>query len=201
MYPSHILHTHSVRIYASILIPVSLQTTYENFRYRYDRKENPYNKGALMNLREIFLSNIPSSIKFRSFIEEEENIKVGPATPNPAEGIVSSKEIDIEMGTRVPEDTDIPLPDILRNFDYEYNNLENSFKHMDEEQRHDLHQFFPVKPEEKESTPNLTTGCIEQEQSLIIESRVRESLQAHLREVERDNLFSTLFVWMKQFKS
>lgn len=38
-----------------------LQTTYENFRYRCDRKNNPYNRGCSVNILEIFFSKIPSS--------------------------------------------------------------------------------------------------------------------------------------------
>ncbi|KAF2301846.1 hypothetical protein GH714_029827 [Hevea brasiliensis] len=37
------------------------QTTYENFRYRYDRRANPYNKGVVENFKEIFCSSIPPS--------------------------------------------------------------------------------------------------------------------------------------------
>ncbi|KAL5204435.1 hypothetical protein ABZP36_009306 [Zizania latifolia] len=37
------------------------QTTYENFRYRYERKTNPHNRGVAANLAEIFLSPIPAS--------------------------------------------------------------------------------------------------------------------------------------------
>ncbi|XP_044374457.1 probable protein S-acyltransferase 6 [Triticum aestivum] len=37
------------------------QTTYENFRYRYEGKSNPYDRGAARNLVEIFLSPIPAS--------------------------------------------------------------------------------------------------------------------------------------------
>ncbi|XP_051230690.1 probable protein S-acyltransferase 6 [Lolium perenne] len=37
------------------------QTTYENFRYRYEGKSNPYNRGVARNLVETFLSPIPAS--------------------------------------------------------------------------------------------------------------------------------------------
>ncbi|XP_062182117.1 probable protein S-acyltransferase 6 [Phragmites australis] len=37
------------------------QTTYENFRYRYEGKGNPFNRGAAANIAEIFLSPIPPS--------------------------------------------------------------------------------------------------------------------------------------------
>ncbi|KAL3500940.1 hypothetical protein ACH5RR_035389 [Cinchona calisaya] len=40
---------------------VTNQTTYENFRYQYDRRTNPYNLGCSHNLWEIFCSKMPSS--------------------------------------------------------------------------------------------------------------------------------------------
>lgn len=44
-----------------------MQSTYENFRYRYDRQVNPYNKGVIENFKEIFCSGIPpSKNNFRS---------------------------------------------------------------------------------------------------------------------------------------
>ncbi|XP_043726207.1 probable protein S-acyltransferase 7 [Telopea speciosissima] len=47
------------------------QTTYENFRYRYDRKMNPHNLGWVWNVREVFFSKIPSSKnKFRAKVKE-----------------------------------------------------------------------------------------------------------------------------------
>ncbi|XP_058195222.1 probable protein S-acyltransferase 7 isoform X3 [Rhododendron vialii] len=37
------------------------QTTYENFRYHYDGKRNPYNIGCAQNFKEVFCSKIPRS--------------------------------------------------------------------------------------------------------------------------------------------
>ncbi|KAG5521611.1 hypothetical protein RHGRI_033991 [Rhododendron griersonianum] len=37
------------------------QTTYENFRYHYDGKRNPYNVGCARNFKEVFCSKIPRS--------------------------------------------------------------------------------------------------------------------------------------------
>jgi palmitoyltransferase ZDHHC9/14/18 len=37
------------------------QTTYENFRYRYEGKANPFNRGAAANFAEVFLKPIPPS--------------------------------------------------------------------------------------------------------------------------------------------
>ncbi|KAF8102090.1 hypothetical protein N665_0201s0377 [Sinapis alba] len=99
------------------------QTTYENFRYRYDKKENPYNRGVLGNLREIFLSKItPSLNKFRSFVKEEDYMMM---VETPTSNLVNSKEkIDIEMGGgggRVVEEgrKSYSLPELLRNLNYE----------------------------------------------------------------------------------
>jgi len=103
-----------------------VQTTYENFRYRYDKKENPYNKGILGNIWEIFLSKIPPSMnKFRSFVKEEDYMMMMVETPtsNLGESLVSSKEkIDIEMGGgRIVDESgkSYSLPEILRNLNYE----------------------------------------------------------------------------------
>eukprot|EP00271_Cylindrocystis_brebissonii_P022352 TRINITY_DN857_c0_g2_i1.p1 TRINITY_DN857_c0_g2~~TRINITY_DN857_c0_g2_i1.p1 ORF type:complete len:442 (+),score=58.93 TRINITY_DN857_c0_g2_i1:459-1784(+) len=37
------------------------QTTYENFRYRYDKKVNPYNRGVFRNIGETLCSKVPPS--------------------------------------------------------------------------------------------------------------------------------------------
>ncbi|XP_057417238.1 probable protein S-acyltransferase 7 [Lotus japonicus] len=48
------------------------QSTYENFRYRYDRQVNPYNRGIVNNFKEVFCTRIPpSKNKFRSKIPKE----------------------------------------------------------------------------------------------------------------------------------
>ncbi|KAJ1392405.1 Palmitoyltransferase, DHHC domain [Sesbania bispinosa] len=50
------------------------QTTYENFRYRYDKKENPYTKGILANFKELSCSKIPSPlVNFRTWVTEEDD--------------------------------------------------------------------------------------------------------------------------------
>ncbi|KAJ7540502.1 hypothetical protein O6H91_10G018600 [Diphasiastrum complanatum] len=48
------------------------QTTYENFRSRYDNKVNPYNIGVFSNFREIFCSKVtPSKNKFRARVQQQ----------------------------------------------------------------------------------------------------------------------------------
>ncbi|CAH8360400.1 unnamed protein product [Eruca vesicaria subsp. sativa] len=110
-------------IFHSYLICTN-QTTYENFRYRYDKKENPYNRGIIGNLREIFLSKVPPSMnKFRSLVKEEDYMMVETPTSNPGQSVINSKEkTDIEMGGgRVVEEgrKSSSLPELLRNLNYE----------------------------------------------------------------------------------
>ncbi|WOG99372.1 hypothetical protein DCAR_0518720 [Daucus carota subsp. sativus] len=63
------------------------QSTYENFRYRYDRRDNPYNRGVVENFKEIFFTSIPvSKNKFRGIVQKEPAMPratgVGFVSPN-----------------------------------------------------------------------------------------------------------------------
>ncbi|CAN6586174.1 unnamed protein product [Malus baccata var. baccata] len=144
-------------IFHSYLICTN-QTTYENFRYRYDKKENPYNKGMIWNVNEVFFTKIPPSMnRFRSFIEMDEQMIAGSGTPTHGEGTMSSKEkIDIEMGTRHAEDNGLSLPNILRNFDYD--DLEDDLKDAGEQRGPAFDPLFPNQPEVKESVQYSTDG-------------------------------------------
>lgn len=77
------------------------QTTYENFRYRYDRRANPYNKGFVLNFGEIFCTSIPASKnKFRGYVPKEAGIggrSVGGGFVSPNMGKAVE---DIEMGRK-----------------------------------------------------------------------------------------------------
>ncbi|WVZ51398.1 hypothetical protein U9M48_002549 [Paspalum notatum var. saurae] len=53
------------------------QTTYENFRYRYEGKANPFNRGAAANVAEAFFAPIPPS-------RNDFRAKVSPADPDAA---------------------------------------------------------------------------------------------------------------------
>jgi len=49
-----------------------VQSTYENFKYRYDPQTNPYNRGIFNNFKEVFCTRIPpSKNKFRSKVPRE----------------------------------------------------------------------------------------------------------------------------------
>ncbi|KAI4350472.1 hypothetical protein L6164_004924 [Bauhinia variegata] len=77
------------------------QTTYENFRYRYDRRANPYNKGVSNNFKEIFCTSIPpSKNNFRAKVPREPALparSVGGGFMSPSMGKAVE---DIEMGRK-----------------------------------------------------------------------------------------------------
>ena len=77
------------------------QSTYENFRYRYDRLGNPYNRGVIRNFKEVFFTIIPpSKNKFRAKVPKESGIPPrmvggGFAGPN-----IGKPMADIETGSK-----------------------------------------------------------------------------------------------------
>ncbi|XP_031473556.1 probable protein S-acyltransferase 4 isoform X1 [Nymphaea colorata] len=97
------------------------QTTYENFRSRYDKKENPYNLGAWRNFKDIFLSPIPPSLNdFRSIVREEPVEFVAAVTPVVAgNSIVPKENASMEVSeTKVGISGNMQLPRILQGLDY-----------------------------------------------------------------------------------
>uniref|UniRef100_A0A1J3CAU8 S-acyltransferase n=1 Tax=Noccaea caerulescens TaxID=107243 RepID=A0A1J3CAU8_NOCCA len=78
------------------------QTTYENFRYSYDRRSNPHNKGLVDNFKEIFYSAIPPSKNdFRAMVPREAPVPSRSAvggfmSPNMGRG----NDDEIEMGRK-----------------------------------------------------------------------------------------------------
>jgi palmitoyltransferase ZDHHC9/14/18 len=78
----------------------SLQTTYENFRYRYDRKTNPHNRGLVQNFVEILCSKVPSSKhNFRAKVKEDSatftsSLNMGRVLSPP------KMSVDLEMGMK-----------------------------------------------------------------------------------------------------
>ncbi|XP_047342018.1 probable protein S-acyltransferase 7 [Impatiens glandulifera] len=78
------------------------QSTYENFRYRYDRRENPYNKGIINNFKEVFCTSIPESKnKFRRKVMREPEIRTGSMSGS-FSGSYVRKAFggDLEMGSK-----------------------------------------------------------------------------------------------------
>lgn len=95
-----------------------LQSTYENYRHLFDEKENPYDKGMLGNIKEVFFSSIPPSlIDFRSFVVEEP-VEVGSRRPSITDDINIQKE-KIANDTHSMDSADeVGIPNILKNLDY-----------------------------------------------------------------------------------
>ncbi|CAK8542993.1 unnamed protein product [Lathyrus sativus] len=94
------------------------QTTYENFRYRYDKKENPYTKGIMENFKELSCSKIPKTmINFREWVAEEEDIQDESFTSDLEKGFISSKQkFDLDMGVYGKDG--MRVPGILQDLDY-----------------------------------------------------------------------------------
>lgn len=96
------------------------QTTYENFRYRYDKNENPYTKGILGNLKEVFCARIPPSmVNFRAWVLDDDDTAMGSITSESERGFIGSKEkFDTEMGNKFTKDSNMVVPSILQKLDY-----------------------------------------------------------------------------------
>ncbi|KAD4385872.1 hypothetical protein E3N88_26041 [Mikania micrantha] len=74
------------------------QTTYENFRYRYDRIENPYNRGIFGNFKEVFWTSIPpSKNNFRALVHRE---------PKPLTRITGGSSVNSNI-EKIPSDVEI----------------------------------------------------------------------------------------------
>ncbi|KAI3673631.1 hypothetical protein L6452_39755 [Arctium lappa] len=79
------------------------QSTYENFRYRYDRSENPYNKGIFGNFKEVFWTSIPpSKNNFRALVQKEPNPPTRVTGGNFVNSNPEKVPSDVEMGNVKP---------------------------------------------------------------------------------------------------
>ncbi|KAL8230493.1 hypothetical protein R6Q57_000271 [Mikania cordata] len=75
------------------------QSTYENFRYRYDQTENPYNRGIIENFKEVFWRSIPpSKNNFRAVVERESETLPWPLGDSFVNSNVDRTPSDMEMG-------------------------------------------------------------------------------------------------------
>ncbi|CAN8257116.1 unnamed protein product [Cochlearia groenlandica] len=104
------------------------QTTYENFRYRYDRKENPYKKGLLKNVKEVFFAKIPpSQLDFREMVPDEDDMTIASHGSEYQSEYSSSVRYDTEMGgklTKRESPRKLPLP--TKNLDINGNDYTRS---------------------------------------------------------------------------
>ncbi|XP_039129048.1 probable protein S-acyltransferase 4 [Dioscorea cayenensis subsp. rotundata] len=98
---------------------ITNQTTYENFRYHYDKKVNPYNRGLFRNFIDIFFSRMPPSLNdFRSSVLEDP-ITFKSSTPKFSLNIINPNEkINVDIGNKLTFDNNSQIPSILKDFDY-----------------------------------------------------------------------------------
>ncbi|KAF5471992.1 hypothetical protein F2P56_008747 [Juglans regia] len=101
------------------------QTTYENFRYRYDKNENPFTMGIIQNLKEVFFSKIPPSmIDFRAWVYEDDDVAMGSFSSELINGgrafddRSSKDKFDIPAGNKFENVGSLRVVDILQNLDY-----------------------------------------------------------------------------------
>ncbi|KAH7556863.1 hypothetical protein JRO89_XS11G0004300 [Xanthoceras sorbifolium] len=175
-----VLNLHQVGSPGEYYAKHDLYTTYENFRYRYDKKDNPHNRGMLRNLREVFFSKIqPSMNNFRSFVEEDDHMMMGSFTPC-GEGTIGSKEeIDIEMGAKHANDSHYSLPEILRNLDFD--DSDDNLKMKEEGERPAFDPFFSVEQDLNESMHSIIVedGVVDSAEESIVEDRVMDSKRSY----------------------
>ncbi|XP_042056992.1 probable protein S-acyltransferase 3 isoform X2 [Salvia splendens] len=111
-------------VFHSYLVSTN-QTTYENFRYRYDRKENPYNRGIGQNIKEVFFSKpVATQINFREWVNEADFHVQSISRKFSADFIKTHGKLDLELGV-IGKDGK-PFPGILQNLDYK--GIEESLK-------------------------------------------------------------------------
>ncbi|KAK3136044.1 hypothetical protein QOZ80_5BG0427290 [Eleusine coracana subsp. coracana] len=95
------------------------QTTYENFRYHYDKKENPYRKSIAANFAEVFFTRIPPPMNnFRSRVGEGA-LEAGFYTPYIGLDVNTPREkIDADMRNKEVLIGGLQVPTVLQNKDY-----------------------------------------------------------------------------------
>lgn len=77
------------------------QSTYENFRYRYDGRDNPFNRGTIKNFMEIFCTKIPPSRNnFREKVPKDPPVLPTPIGANFVNPVMGKAMSDIEMGRK-----------------------------------------------------------------------------------------------------
>ncbi|EES16540.1 probable protein S-acyltransferase 1 isoform X2 [Sorghum bicolor] len=95
------------------------QTTYENFRYHYDKKDNPYRKSIAANFAEVFFTKIPPPMNnFRSWVGEGA-LEAGFYTPYIGLDVTIPREkIDLDMESKEVLVGGMQIPTVLQNIDY-----------------------------------------------------------------------------------
>ncbi|KAM7258708.1 hypothetical protein ACFE04_014449 [Oxalis oulophora] len=95
------------------------QTTYENFRYRYDKKVNPFRKGVMYNVMDVFCKRIPPSmVNFRSWVIVKDEMGSITSTSR-GDYISTADKYDLEMGSsKFSKHGSKQFPMMMENLDY-----------------------------------------------------------------------------------
>ncbi|PKA63072.1 putative S-acyltransferase [Apostasia shenzhenica] len=161
------------------------QTTYENFRYRYDKKENPFNKGVVRNFIEAFFSSTPPSmINLRAWVLDNV-VEVGPYAPHLEMDVGSSnKKIDVEFGSTLEAGGNLDIPTILQSFDFSSINEKRQAR-VKEAVEHDsldftnLQENFCQEPIENERSCKEGYGSVVNQKDEVIEDRTAIDLTGY----------------------
>ncbi|XP_062203271.1 probable protein S-acyltransferase 4 isoform X2 [Phragmites australis] len=115
------------------------QTTYENFRYHYNKTDNPYRKSIAANFAEVFFTKIPPPMNnFRSRLEEGA-LEAGFYTPYIGLDVTTPREkIDADMGNKEVLVGGMQIPTVLQNIDYGSfeDSLDDKNRNEDEKSMH-----------------------------------------------------------------
>eukprot|EP00250_Pteridium_aquilinum_P033406 c5567_g1_i1 orf=317-1471(-) len=119
------------------------QTTYENFRYRYDNKVNPYDQGFFRNVMEILCSGIPhSKVNFRAKIEAK-TTGFGPPNAKPKEIIDVFSPSNMKTYSNVEKGAKSTwMPTALDEFVQDRNIPHNDYGGFNKEIRHRYEDDF-----------------------------------------------------------
>ncbi|CAI9113141.1 OLC1v1013687C1 [Oldenlandia corymbosa var. corymbosa] len=102
------------------------QSTYENFRYRYDQRSNPYNRGVVENFMEVFCTRVPpSKNKFRAKVLRDPEVPAQAFSDDFSVSKLRKPMGDIEMGRKPVWDGDASA---ISDFEREYSNSDSQEK-------------------------------------------------------------------------
>ena len=88
-------------LFSQTCLFVFWQSTYENFRYRYEGLAIPFDRGLIENFKEIFCSSIPpSKNSFRAKVPKEPAIPPRTVASSFVSSSVEKSAGDIEMGRK-----------------------------------------------------------------------------------------------------
>jgi palmitoyltransferase ZDHHC9/14/18 len=101
---------------------------------------------------------------------------VGSLTPNNAHDILTPKEkIDVEMGSMRTDDRGFPIPELLRNFDF--NSFEDDMKFEDDEGQTSFDPFYSVEEDVKDSS-RTSVATVLNFPNITIEDATEESVHS-----------------------